>query len=304
MKQRLVRGLLRGLVRTALKPALRASVPVPLQRLALASARPVLRSDARVRVELAQIGALHCERVTPPRARNDAVMLFLHGGGYCIGSPVSHRPLTTALAAASGLSLCVPDYRLAPEHPFPAALDDALEAYRALAEAGGAVILAGDSAGGGLALALALALGREGLPRPAGLLLLSPWVDLECTGDSMQARAARDPMLTRAGLRRWARLYAAGRERAPACSPLHADLAGLPPVHIQTGTDEVLYDDARRLHARLAAAQVEVTLREYPGLWHDFQLHAGVLAAADEAVAELARGAVAMLQLAAAPSAG
>jgi monoterpene epsilon-lactone hydrolase len=218
----------------------------------------------------------------------DGVVLYLHGGGYCIGSPASYRGLTSALAAASGLAVHVPDYRLAPEQPCPAALEDARAVYAGLARQSRAVVLAGDSAGGGLALALAQALRAGGERAPAALLLISPWVDLNCSSATFAERAARDPLLSPGGLRRWAACYAGARGVSdPVCSPLHGEAGGLPPVLIQVGSEEVLLDDSRRLHARIEAAGGRATLRVFEGLWHDFQLHAGLLADADAAIAEL-----------------
>lgn len=288
MADPMLRGVLRLLVRLTLKPALGAGVPVPLQRALLKSAAPLTRLTRGVRIEAVRAGGVPCERLTPAVAAPQAVILYLHGGGYCIGSPVSHRPITTALSAAAGITVLAPDYRLAPEHPYPAALDDALAAYRELVAGPGSVIVAGDSAGGGLAVALALAARQQGLPAPAGMVLLSPWVDLACGGASMRSRAARDPMLTAGGLRRWGRLYAGENLEHPLCSPLNADLAGLPPALIQVGTEEVLHDDAVRLGQRLAAAGVEAQLEHCEGMWHDFHMHARVLDAADRAVAALA----------------
>lgn len=281
-----LRVLLRLLMRIALKPALRAFVPVRLQRAALRASKPLTRTTERLEVGPIRLGTVMGDRLAPWGVDPLYTILYFHGGGYCIGSPMTHRPLTSALAAAAHASINVPDYRLAPEHPFPAALEDALVAYRAVMAQTEAVVLAGDSAGGGLALALALALRGTRTRQPDGLLLLSPWVDLACTGASMKRRAWRDPMLGRGGLRRWARLYAGAEVNDPRCSPLHGDLAGLPPVLIQTGTEEVLYDDSVRLRARLAEAGVEVELREYAGLWHDFQMHARVLREADQALAK------------------
>lgn len=291
-----LRILLRLLVRLALKPALRAFVPVRLQRAALGASKPVTRITEGIEIAPIRLGTVNGDRLGAAGVSPLRTIVYFHGGGYCIGSPRSHRPLTTALAAAANASVNVPDYRLAPEHPFPAALDDALVAYRAVMTQTDAIVLAGDSAGGGLALALALALRGTRLRPPVGLLLLSPWVDLACTGSSMERRAWRDPMLGRGGLQRWARLYAGAQLNDPRCSPLHGDLAGLPPVLIQTGTEEVLYDDAVRLRERLADAGVEVELREYAGLWHDFQMHAGLLREADEALAEAGRFASARLR--------
>lgn len=283
-----MRALIRFLLRFLVKPLFGPGPRIATQRRVLGwSARlaPAARGVARVD---ARWGGVAGETLVPAGAGNGATVLYLHGGGYCIGSPAVYRALTSALAAASGLPVHVPDYRLAPEHPCPAALEDARAVYDELAASGRAVVLAGDSAGGGLALALAQALRRDGAPAPAGLALLSPWVDLTCGSGTHERNEALDPMLSQAGLKRWAAGYAGSRDVAdPACSPLRGALAGLPPMLIQAGTDEVLLDDSLQLQVRAEAAGGRATLRVFPGLWHVFQVHAGLLRAADDAIAEL-----------------
>ena len=237
-------------------------------------------------------------------------MLYLHGGAYCVGSPATHRALTSRLARVTGLPVFAADYRLAPEHPFPAGLDDALAAYRAL-QADGPVILAGDSAGGGLALATALALrdaGQAGDVGPAALVLFSPWVDLQMPdppppappGEAMlsldwagacAAHYVGDAAAQGSG---HLRQPPAGAGDSPAyadplVSPLRADLRGLPPVLIQAGTDELLHPQALALHDALQAAGVDVRCEITPRRWHVFQLHAGALASANAAVDRVAR---------------
>jgi epsilon-lactone hydrolase len=287
------RAVLRALIRATLKPAFAPAVGIGLQRLALRASSAVTRATPVAAIRPGRWGTAAGEWVVPAGAAENRAILYLHGGGYCLGAPATHRSLTTALAAASGVEVAVPDYRLAPEHPFPAALEDALAAYRGLAEAGRALVIAGDSAGGGLAVALALAAAGHGLPPPRGLLLVSPWVDLAGEGESHRTRARRDPMLGSAGLARWSRAYAGELVRDPRCSPLHAQLSALPPVLIEVGTEEVLHDDATRLAQRLDAAAVKVTMHVGDGLWHDFPLHARVLPEADAAVTAMARFALA-----------
>lgn len=291
MSGNFARGSMRLLIRLSLKPLFAPAVPVRLQRSLLKAAGLVTRVPRDVPYVPQALGGVPGECLRPTHAgSDDAVILYLHGGGYCVGSPASHRPITASLARASGLTVYAPDYRLAPEHPYPAALNDAVSAYRALLDDGHRrIVLAGDSAGGGLALAAAISLRDAGLPAPVALVLFSPWTDLACKGATMQSHARHDPMLSQPTLQRWAAAYT-GRVPAdhPLCSPLHAELRGLPPTLIQVGSDEVLLDDTLRLEKALLTAKGAVTVQVYPHLWHDFQLQAGVLDEADEAIAKAA----------------
>jgi acetyl esterase/lipase len=224
-----------------------------------------------------------------PSAITDAI-LYLHGGAYCVGSPATHRAIVSHLARRTGARVFAAAYRLAPEHPFPAAVDDAVAAYRALCDADGVpgrIAIVGDSAGGGLALATALRLRDLGLPLPAALVVFSPWVDL---GEPDRgAEPAGEVMVSLPWVTECSRLYRAGREAAdPLLSPLHGDLRGLPPTLVQVGQDEVLLSDSRRLAVALAAAGVAVRLEEFPGRWHVFQANAGLLADADRALESVA----------------
>jgi acetyl esterase/lipase len=218
-------------------------------------------------------------------------VLYLHGGGYCIGSPYSYRVLTGAIAKRVGIPVYVPDYRLAPEHPHPAALEDALAAYRWLIDDGylpQCIAVVGDSAGGGLTLALCLALRNEHERLPAAIGLLSPWVDLACRGETFEKLADRDPLLSPEGLRRWARAYLGDLPPDhPLCSPLYAALSGLPPTLIQVGSEEIVLSDSTRLAERARQAGVDVRLHQYDGMWHDFQLQVGVLRETDAAIKEI-----------------
>ncbi len=219
-------------------------------------------------------------------AAQRGVLLYLHGGAWCVHLPALYGTFAAQLSAATGLRVLLVDYRLAPEHPFPAAVDDAVAAYRGVLAAGiapGQLALAGDSAGGGLALATALRLRELGEPGPAALVLFSPWVDLGRPDRGPPPRG--EVMVSLPWVEQCARLYLAGRDAGDGlASPINGDLRGLPLVLVQVGRDEILLQDSRRLHAALVAANVQVTLQEFPGRWHVFQSNAGVLAYADRAL--------------------
>ena len=229
-----------------------------------------------VEVEEAEIGGIPAEIVTPS-ACGAGTFLYFHGGGYAIGSPVSHRHLVGALAAASRTRAVALDYRRAPESPFPAAVDDALAGYRGLLDAGidpRSIVLGGDSAGGGLTVATLVAIRDAGLALPAAAVCISPWTDLTNEAESYRTHAERDPLVFQEDIGRWGAAYLAGTDpRNPLASPLHADLAGLPPLLIQVGSEEVLLDDSTRLAERCEASGVEATLEIWDGMihvWHWF----------------------------------
>jgi len=209
------------------------------------------------------------------------VILYFHGGAYAVGTAASSVGLASDLARRAGTRLVSVDYRLAPEHPYPAALEDAMAAYRGLLASGqspSAIAIAGESAGAGLAAATLVALKRAGLALPAAAVMMSPWVDLTLSGDSMIDKAALDPALTPDGLKRRAGDYVGAGDPADALvSPIFADLTGLPPLLVQVGSHEILLDDAMRLAARAAAADVAVTLQVTPQVPHVFQGFASML---------------------------
>lgn len=222
------------------------------------------------------------------------VVAYVHGGGYCIGSLDSHRSMLTHLASAIDGRVLGIDYRLAPEHPFPAALDDACAAYRWIVAGGtdpSRVVVAGDSAGGGLILATLVALRDEGDALPAAGVCLSPWADLTQSGATISAKDDVDPMVRAEDLDRWAAAYAGSEHDpgSPGLSPLFAELSGLPPLLVEVGTAEVLLDDARRLAERARAAGVDVTLFEGEELIHVWHFFAGAVPEADEGIARVAR---------------
>lgn len=231
------------------------------------------------------LGNVSCLGLLPKGCSGDHVVLWAHGGGFTMGSSRSHKGVASQVAAAAKIAAIVPDYRLAPEHRHPAALEDIVIAYRAILAEGvkpAHIILAGDSAGGGLAVAAALKLKEQGVALPAGMILLSPWVDLANRGWSHQAKAQRDPFLTTQVLATRAKQY--GSENL---SILDADLRGLPPTFIQTGEAEILMSDSTALAERLGAAGVPLTLEIWPEMFHVFQARYPMLAQARQAIQRL-----------------
>ncbi|HWJ63128.1 MAG TPA: alpha/beta hydrolase [Acidimicrobiales bacterium] len=223
-----------------------------------------------VAVEAIELADRRAERLTPDGAPDGEVVLYLHGGAYTAGSPDTHRGLAGALALASGRTVVVLDYRLAPEDPFPAGLNDALLAFDQLAPA--RIALAGDSAGGGLSAATALALRDRDGAQPVAVALISPWADLTQSAGSYDSRGDVDPMLTAATLTQSAEAYLAGTDaRTAYASPVFADLAGLPPVRVDVGSDEVLFDDSQALVDGIVAAGGDAVLVEWTDMIHVFQ---------------------------------
>jgi monoterpene epsilon-lactone hydrolase len=219
-------------------------------------------------------------------------ILYLHGGGYLAGSASAWKGLTGELALRCRARVLSLDYRRAPEHPFPMAVEDALVAYRWLLDQGispESLAIAGDSAGGGLALATLFAAREAKLPMPAAIYLISPWADLDLAGSTILTKADADPLATPDALHSMADTYLGGHDRRdPLASPLYGDLAGLPPMLIQVGSEETLLDDSVRLAGRAGAAQVAVRLEIYPHLFHDFQVWHAQLAEARDALARAA----------------
>lgn len=224
-----------------------------------------------------------------PGDADDGALLYLHGGAYVVGSAHGYRSLAAELGRQAGVPAWAVDYRLAPEHRFPCAIDDALAAYRALLDSGidaGRIVIAGDSAGGGLTLATLVAIRDAGLPAPSCALLISPWADLACEGASLESKAAEDPALNGEGLRATAAIYLDGTDaRHPLASPIHADLSGLPPVLIQVGSAEVLLDDAVRAAGAIGAAGSPITLEIWPEMVHVWHVFAFMLPEAAAAMA-------------------
>lgn len=219
-------------------------------------------------------------------------VLHLHGGAYTTGSIHTHRGFAAGLSAAARVPVHLLEYRLAPEHPYPAAVEDSLAAYRELAERTGSpgrVVLSGDSAGAALALVVARRLFEAGEEVPAGIVLACPWLDLTLTAPSLRSNLRRDAGLWAPGLRDDADAYAAGADqRLPELSPIEADLEGMPPLYVQSAAQDVLLNDAERFVRRAREAGVLAGYRRFEGLWHDFQVATGVSADAHEALGQIA----------------
>jgi len=229
--------------------------------------------------ERLRAGGVDATWISAPGVRADCALMYLHGGGYVMGSVNSHWDLIAGLSASAGCRVLALDYRLAPEHPYPAAIEDAESAYRWLLEQGipsGGIAIAGDSAGAGLAATLLLALWRSRMPMPAAAVLMSPWVDFEAAGASFDSRKEFDPLVRRRLIHETARVYLAGKvdRRDPQVALLHADLRGLPPLLIQVGDHETLLDDSRSLAEQAQLAGVDVTLEVWDRMIHVFQLFA------------------------------
>lgn len=247
------------------------------------------RLPADIKAEPVAANGVRSEWTSSPDADPSRVVLYFHGGGYVIGSLDSHRHLVAEVGRAARARTLAIDYRLAPEHPFPAAVDDAIDAYRFLLSRGvqpSGITIAGDSAGGGLVVAAMVAIREAGLPQPACGWPISPWVDMEAIGGSMTSKAATDPTVQQAGILDMAKLYLKdANPRSPLAAPIYADLRGLAPLLIQVGAAETLLDDAIRLAQVAGAADVAVDLQVWPEMIHVWHIYYPELAAGRRAIA-------------------
>jgi monoterpene epsilon-lactone hydrolase len=241
-----------------------------------------------IKCERVSAGGVDAEWVCAPNAASDRFVLYLHGGGYVIGSVNTHRDMIARVSRAAQARVLALNYRLAPEHPFPAAVDDTLAGYKWLLAQGAKpsrIAIAGDSAGGGLAAAALVAIREAKLPTPGAGVLLSPWVDLEGLGESMVTRMEVDPVVRKEGLVGMAQAYLQGQDaKTPLAAPLYADLKGLPPLLIQVGDAETLLDDSKRLNDRAKAAGVSTRLEVWPEMIHVWQLFASYLPEGQQAI--------------------
>ncbi|RZI83527.1 MAG: alpha/beta hydrolase [Rubrivivax sp.] len=292
LHESLMAGAMRVALRMVLKPLLGPPWSVGVQRVALHVGSVLMPQDGRARVAKVRIGELEVERVTAkavPQPRH--AILYMHGGAFCVGSPRTHRSITTRLAALTGALVLVPHYRRTPEHAFPAQIEDSLQAYRQLLAEGFAperIAIAGDSAGGNLTYMLSAVLRLEGLPQPAALVMMSPVVSAEPDPHgSATTRAKRDPMIRPAWVHQVLGWY-----NAPASHPLGVpkavDLSAMPPSLIQVGEDEVLFDDSQWIVNAATRAGRHCELEVYLKRWHVFQSHAGLMPSSDQALARQA----------------
>jgi acetyl esterase/lipase len=298
--QSLLTALTRVWLRLFFKPFVAPPFPLSFRRRWLAAMTRVAGRPKGVEESELWVGDLRLTRlragaselVGPVPASDREAILYVHGGAFVIGGGPTYTGFASWIADAAGADVYLPDYRLAPEHPYPAPVDDLFAAYSAVLELGhdpARTAIVGDSAGGALAIDTALALPEMDVASPAAVVLLSPWLDLTLSGASISANARRDPMISRAMLEDGGRAHAGDLRRSdPSVSPLYADLGPLPPTLVQVGSEEILLDDSIRFADRAWAAGVEVELQRFEGMWHDFQGLAGRLRVAREALDDVA----------------
>jgi len=274
--------LRRGMRLLPLKRRISAKTSVATVRAQLKFiARFVPRPPRGTKIVMVDAGGVPAERVATPASRHDRHVLYLHGGAFATGFPALYRDMTWRIATLCHAQVTCVDYRLAPEHPFPAGLDDCVTAYRWLIASGAdpaRIAVMGDSAGGGLVFATLLRLRDEGVPLPAAAVAVSPWTDLALTGESLRLNADVDPLIPVEAAPRAIDLYLAGADpRNPYASPLYGDPTGLPPTLILVGGDDVLRDDSVRMAERMQAAGCDATVEVWPGMWHVWHMLARVL---------------------------
>ena len=293
MSEKIKIKLLKALLRSLVKPMFGPPLSYPLQRVWLNAMSAVSIKPRKTQLKSMNVLGVPVQQVSnaaTPGSPTDNVILYLHGGAYCIGSAKTHGGLTANLAKKCRAKVFVPEYRLAPEHAMPAAIDDCLNCYEWLLSEGhkpSQIIIAGDSAGAGLVMATALRLKEKNLAQPAGLVLMSPWVDLTLENLN-KVNDKVDPLLRWTNLKPAAKLYLNGADpKDPLASAIFADLSGLAPMLIQVGSEEILLGDAQKLYDQAQKCQVDVSFNLYQQGWHVFQLQAGLLNMADQAIDEI-----------------
>ena len=269
------------------RPAL-GDLPIEEQRASMEASFTQVPMEPDVQCEPVDAGGVPAEFVITPETDEGRVLYYLHGGGYVLGSIATHREMASRLARAAKSRVLLIDYRLAPENPFPAAVEDAVTGYRWLLSSGikpDRIVIAGESAGGGLTAATLVALRDKGEPLPAAAVCISPWADMACSGESMVTRADIDPLVTRDVLLEMVQVYLGDKDPCtPLASPIYADLTGLPPLLIQVGTAEVLYDDATRLVEKAKEADVPVIFEPWEDMIHMWHSFAGMLPEGQQAI--------------------
>lgn len=249
------------------------------------------RPASGTHIRHATIGGVECDWVVPKNCDESRVLLFLHGGAYLMGSSKTHRTMVSHIAKAAGVRALLPNYRLAPEDPFPAGLEDCLTVYRKLLDGEVApqkLVIAGDSAGGGMTMATLLSLRDAGDAMPAAACLLSPWLDLAAEGESVKTRSQQDPWFKAVDMPKTAAHYCLDDQiRDPLVSPLYGDMTGLPPMLIQVGDHEILLSDSTRVTEKISAVGGQITLQVWPEMWHVFQFFVGKMPESKRAIRDI-----------------
>ena len=280
--------IFRLVVKYWMSPMFNTSSTVQKQRKAFERFSNFSILPKKTKIQQLQIGKIDAEWISVGTPLENYVILYLHGGAYCIGSSNTHRELAARISKASKIKTLLINYRLAPEHPYPAAIEDVVFTYDWLLKNGflsNNVIIIGDSAGGGLAISALVKLRDLGAPIPAAAVCISPWTDLQLTGDSIQTHTQKDPFLTHQWLQLMARHYAANNDiQTPFISPQNADLSMLPPLLIQVGSDEILLSDSIRLAERAREAGVDSTLDVWENMWHVWHFFVGKMPEANCAI--------------------
>ncbi len=285
--------MFRLVVKYWMSPKFNTSRTVQAQRRALEDFAKLSILPIKTKIQPLQIGKMSAEWISVCNTREECALLYLHGGAYNIGSLNTHRDIAARISKASKVKTLLIDYRRAPEHSHPAAVEDVVMAYRWLLKnqfSPQNIVIAGDSAGGGLAIAALVSLRDDGDPLPAAAVCLSAWTDLEGTGESFTTHVQSDPFLTPEWLRFMAKHYVANNDaRMPLISPLYADLHDLPPIFIQVGSDEILLSDSTRLAERAREAGVDATLDVWEGMWHVWHFFAGQMPEGNRAMKEVGK---------------